>query len=66
MAWTRAQLAEVEAAIIALSTGAQSYSIGGRSVTKASLAELRVLRNDMRAELGDMGPRVLRGRLVNP
>jgi hypothetical protein len=65
MAWTREQLAEIEAAIVALATGAQSYSIGGRTVTRASLSELRRFRAEIRAELGEIGPRVLRGRLVN-
>ena len=35
------ELDEVNAAISAIVRGAQSYTIGSRSVTKASLAELR-------------------------
>jgi hypothetical protein len=66
MAWTREQLSEIEAAIMALVTGAQSYSIGGRTVTKVNLADLRTLRAEIRAEIGDLGPRILRGRLENP
>lgn len=45
------ELDEVNAAISAIVRGAQSYTVGSRSVTKASLAELRTLRGDLQAEL---------------
>jgi hypothetical protein len=47
----RQELDEVNAAISAIVRGAQSYTVGSRSVTKASLAELRALRGDLQAEL---------------
>ena len=50
----QAELAEVSAAISAIVRGAQSYTMGSRSVTKASLAELRSLRNDLTAELEEI------------
>ncbi len=53
MAWTQTQLTELEAAIVALATGAQSYTVNGRSVTRAALPELRSLRQEMRAEVGE-------------
>lgn len=45
------ELAEVNAAISAIVTGAQSYTVGSRSLTRASLAELRRLKDDLLAEL---------------
>lgn len=48
------ELAEVNAAISAIVKGAQSYTIGSRSVTKASLAELRSLRNELVGELAEL------------
>jgi hypothetical protein len=55
MAWTLEQMQQVESAIIALSTGAQEYTVQGRTVKKASLADLRNLLADMKAELGPDG-----------
>jgi hypothetical protein len=40
-------------AILALIGGAQSYSIAGRSVTKANLAELREMRTELQKEVQD-------------
>ena len=34
--------------------GGQSYSIAGRSVTRANLTELRKLRNELQAELDEL------------
>ena len=53
MAWTSADVTAVETAINArISGGAvQSYSIGGRSLSYMSLAELRELRREMLIEL---------------
>jgi hypothetical protein len=50
----RQELDEVNAAISAIVRGAQSYTIGSRSVTKASLAELRSLRGDLQMELTEI------------
>lgn len=47
------ELVEVEDALRAIRQGAQSYTIGSRSVTKASYADLLRQRKELRAELGD-------------
>lgn len=47
------ELGEVNAAIRAIVTGAQSYDLGTRSVTKADLSQLRALRTELMSELGD-------------
>ncbi len=52
MAWTTQNLTDLEAAILALATGAKSYAINGRSVTRENLQELRDLRKEMQTELG--------------
>jgi len=65
MAWTSSDLADVETAIKAITLGAQSYSINGRTVSKANLAELRSLRREMQAELGVSSILVV-GRLTEP
>jgi len=44
-------LAEVESAISALLTGARSYSIGDRSVTREDLGELRQYRRELKNEI---------------
>lgn len=43
-------VATVDAAIEALLTGGQSYSIAGRSFTRANLSELRKLRTELLAQ----------------
>ena len=58
------ELAEVTAAISAIVRGAQSYTIGSRSVTKASLAELRKLRDELMAELAVIENGGSCGRLI--
>lgn len=58
------ELAEVNAAISAIVRGAQSYTMGSRSVTKASLAELRSLRNELTGELDQILNGGSFGRLV--
>ena len=45
MAFTSANLDTLDAAILALATGAKSYTIDGRSVTRQDLAELRKARD---------------------
>jgi hypothetical protein len=58
------ELDEVNAAISAIVRGAQSYTIGSRSVTKASLAELRSLRGGLQMELTEIENGGSRGVLV--
>lgn len=55
----QAQLENVRAAIAAVETGAQSYKIANRSVTKADLATLYAREKSLKAEIaratgGDM------------
>lgn len=45
------RLAAVQAAIEAILTGAQSYSLGGRTLTRASLAELIKLEKRLEARI---------------
>lgn len=47
------ELDEVKAAMRMIAKGAQSYTIGSRSVTKANLSELRKWRADLESELDD-------------
>ena len=50
--YTPAQmLAEVNSAIQAILVGGQSYKIGSRSLTRADLALLRQMRNDLQAQV---------------
>ncbi len=52
MAETAAEmLVLVNAAITAILTGAQSYTIAGRSLTRADLAELREWRKELKDEI---------------
>ena len=44
------QLAQVNAAIAAVLAGGQSYRLGSRSVTRADLAMLKALRDDLAAQ----------------
>jgi hypothetical protein len=41
------QIEEVQAAITAILSGAQSHSIGGRSMTKADLAVLYMMQKEL-------------------
>lgn len=43
-------LKEVNNAIYSIMVGGQAYSIGSRSLTRANLAELRSLKNELEAE----------------
>lgn len=45
------RLAEVNRAIQSVLLGGQSYKLGSRSVTRADLALLRAMRNELEAEL---------------
>lgn len=47
------ELDDVVAAVRMIAKGAQSYTIGSRSVTKANLSELRKWRADLESELDD-------------
>lgn len=51
------QLAQVDAAIAAILSGGQSYKLGSWSLTRADLAELRALRNQLAAAQEDDGER---------
>lgn len=62
MAWTQDDLTNVENAIRAIATGAASYTINGRSVTKANLNDLKTFRLEIMRELGTV-PRIYAGRL---
>lgn len=44
------RLAQVDAAIAAVLAGGQSYKLGSRSLTRADLAQLRALRDDLAAQ----------------
>lgn len=47
------RLAEVNKAIQAVLLGGQSYKIGSRSLTRADLALLRAMRDDLEAEIAN-------------
>lgn len=60
-------LTEVETAIRTLVTGAKSYSISGRTVTRENLAELRAWRRDLKEEIdatSGSSPMFVRGRVT--
>ena len=44
------RLAKVDEAIAAVLAGGQSYKLGSRSLTRADLAQLRALRDDLAAQ----------------
>ena len=44
------RLAQVDEAIAAVLAGGQSYKLGSRSLTRADLAQLRALRDDLAAQ----------------
>ncbi|MBR1476872.1 MAG: peptidylprolyl isomerase [Lachnospiraceae bacterium] len=47
---TAEMLKNVNAAIMAITVGGQSYKIGSRSLTRADLKQLYALRNDLMAQ----------------
>jgi len=49
-----ALLEAVEAAIIAVLTGAQSYTLGDRKVGRADLSELRQMRKELKREINQL------------
>ncbi len=48
---TKGMLDSINAAIMAIMAGGQSYKIGSRSLTRADLKQLYAMRNDLTAEL---------------
>lgn len=48
---TQEMLNQVNAAIIAIAVGGQSYKIGSRSLTRADLKQLYAMKNDLTAQL---------------
>lgn len=48
---TRDMLDSINAAIMAVTVGGQSYRIGSRALTRADLKQLYSMRNDLTAEL---------------
>ena len=53
MATTAERLAETQAAISAIMTGGQEYSIGTRKVRRADLAQLQALESQLQTELAN-------------
>lgn len=59
------RLEEVNMAIQAVLLGGQSYKIGSRSLTRADLALLRAMRDDLEAQIaGEDGSRLLSNTYV--
>ena len=50
------RLTEVNQAIQSVLLGGQSYRIGSRSLTRADLALLRSMRDELEAEIANMEP----------
>lgn len=48
---TQEMLNQVNAAIMAIAVGGQSYKIGSRSLTRADLKQLYAMKNDLTAQL---------------
>lgn len=48
---TSDMLQQVNAAIMAIAVGGQSYKIGSRSLTRADLKQLYAIKNDLTAQL---------------
>lgn len=48
---TKEMLDQVNAAIMAIAVGGQSYKIGSRSLTRADLKQLYAMKNDLTAQL---------------
>lgn len=48
---TQEMLDQVNAAIMAIAVGGQSYKIGSRSLTRADLKQLYAIKNDLTAQL---------------
>ena len=50
----KAELEQVEAAITSILSGAQSYRIGTRSLTRAELSELRKWKKELEDEIASL------------
>lgn len=48
---TQEMLNQVNAAIMAIAVGGQSYKIGSRSLTRADLKQLYAIKNDLTAQI---------------
>lgn len=48
---TQEMFDQVNAAIMAIAVGGQSYKIGSRSLTRADLKQLYAMKNDLAAQL---------------
>lgn len=48
---TQDMLDQINAAIMAIAVGGQSYKIGSRSLTRADLKQLYAMKNDLTAQL---------------
>jgi len=48
---TQDMLQQVNAAIMAIAVGGQSYKIGSRSLTRADLKQLYAIKNDLTAQI---------------
>ena len=48
---TEEMLQQINAAIMAIAVGGQSYKIGSRSLTRADLKQLYTIKNDLTAQL---------------
>ena len=48
---TEDMLQQINAAIMAIAVGGQSYKIGSRSLTRADLKQLYAIKNDLTAQL---------------
>jgi hypothetical protein len=48
---TKDMLQQVNAAIMAIAVGGQSYKIGSRSLTRADLKQLYAIKNDLTAQI---------------
>ena len=48
---TEEMLQQINAAIMAIAVGGQSYKIGSRSLTRADLKQLYAIKNDLTAQL---------------
>lgn len=55
-------LGQINAAIKTILVGGQSYKIGSRSLTRADLAMLKSLRDDLEAQIADDDSGPLLGR----
>lgn len=64
------RITEIETAIEKIEGGAQSYSIGGRTVTRGNLpsmyAECRALRREYYASIDNGGSMASLGEVVSP